>query len=63
MDRKKRKMERGFKYSGLLCRCQADRLYCVIEDRKGVKGKQDAVELLLGELMLWCRGKEANDRG
>lgn len=61
--RKKRKMERGFKYSGLLSRCKADRPYCVIESRKSVNGKQDAAELLLRELMLWCRGKEANDRG
>lgn len=33
MGRKKRKMERGFKYSGLLSRYKADRPYCVIESR------------------------------
>lgn len=43
MGRKKRKMERGFKYSGLLSRCKVDRPYCVIGGRKSVKGKQDAV--------------------
>lgn len=46
MGREKRKMGRGFQNSDLLSKFKADGPYCVLEGRKSVKGKQDAVELL-----------------